>query len=255
MIPKTIHLCWLSGDPYPSSIQQCLESWRKHLPTYEIVLWDTHKFDVDSILWTSQAFKKRKYAFAADYIRLYALYHQGGIYMDSDVLVYKPFDDLLHLPYFIGEDYTGCFEPAIIGTEKGNPWIKEVLDYYEGRTFVKADGSLDTKGLPVIFNETLSPNHTFRSIDKIESFQEENDEINIFTYPFFNGRDYTGAVRYKESYCSHNYLGSWYKKEGNLKDRLKAMVPHCLLNKAYQAMFDLGLKKVDANIQILYSNK
>ena len=255
MIPKTIHLCWLSGDPYPASIQQCLDSWRKHLSSYEIVLWDTNRFDINGKLWTKQAFEKGKYAFAADYIRLYALYHHGGIYMDSDVLVYKPFDDLLHLPYFIGEDFSGCFEPAIIGTEKGNPWIKEVLDYYEGRAFVKTDGSLDTKGLPVVFKETLSTNHAFRSIDKIESFQKDGNEINIFTYPFFNGRDHVGAVRYKESYCSHNYLGSWFKKEGNLKDRLKALVPHRLLNISYQAMFDLGLKKVNPNIQIPYSDK
>ena len=103
--------------------------------------------------------------------------------------------------------------------------------------------------------ETLSPGHTFRSINKLEGYQEKGCEINIFTYPFFNGRDNVGAVRYKESYCSHNYLGSWYKKEGNLKDKLKALVPHRLLNLSYQAMFNLGLKKVNPNYQIPYSDK
>lgn len=99
MIPKIIHLCWLSGDPYPPKIQKCLESWKKFLPEYEVMLWDGNRFDLNSSSWVAQAFAK-KYAFAADYIRMYALYHYGGIYLDSDVEVLKSFDELLTLPLF-----------------------------------------------------------------------------------------------------------------------------------------------------------
>ena len=74
MIPKIIHLCWLSGDPYPEEIQKCLDTWKEHLPDYEVWLWDTKRFDISSATWTRQAFEAKKYAFAADYIRLYALY-------------------------------------------------------------------------------------------------------------------------------------------------------------------------------------
>ena len=131
MIPKIIHLCWLSGDPYPADIEACLKTWKEHLPDYEIWLWDTQRFDVHATKWTEQAFAARKYAFAADYIRLYALYHFGGIYLDSDVVVYKSFDNLLSLPYFIGHDQIGGFEAAVIGAQKGCLWIKDVLDEYE----------------------------------------------------------------------------------------------------------------------------
>ena len=105
MIPKIIHLCWLSGDPYPEKIQKCLASWKKHLPDYEIMLWDTNRFDVNSTAWTKEAFEAHKYAFVADYIRFYAVYHYGGIYLDSDVEVLKSFDDLLDKPYFVGEEF------------------------------------------------------------------------------------------------------------------------------------------------------
>ena len=155
MIPKIIHYCWLSGDPYPPEIQRCLETWKEHFPGYEVWLWDTRRFDVNSTIWTKQAFEAKKYAFAADYIRLYALYNYGGIYLDSDVIVYKSFDELLRLPYFIGHDQIGGFEAAVIGAEKGCRWIKDVLDYYEGRQFVKNDGSLDIESLPVIFHHQL----------------------------------------------------------------------------------------------------
>ena len=88
-IPKIIHLCWLSGDPYPEKIQTCIDSWKKNLPDWEIMIWDTNKFDVNSTEWTKQAFAEKKYAFVADYIRFYALYNYGGVYLDSDVEVLK----------------------------------------------------------------------------------------------------------------------------------------------------------------------
>ena len=64
--------------------------------------------------------------------------------MDSDVFVYRNFDDLLNLPYFIGHDQIRGFEAAVIGAEKGCKWIKSILDTYENRPFVKDEGSLDT---------------------------------------------------------------------------------------------------------------
>lgn len=244
MIPKTIHLCWLSGDPYPETIARCIASWKEHLPDYEVMLWDRERFDIDSTLWTKQAFAAKKYAFAADYIRLYALYHYGGIYMDSDVLVYKSFDDLLHLPYFIGEDYVGCFEPAIIGAEKHNPWIKAVLDHYDGREFAKPDGSLDMKSLPLVFRDRLCGKYTFRKINDAREFSVSGDEICIFNYKFFNSRDYVGAVRYEKSYCSHNFIGSWYKEGDTIKDKLKAIVPRPISNLMYHLHYMLYAKSM-----------
>ena len=85
MIPKIIHYCWLSNDPYPAKIQHCINSWKKKLPGYEIKLWNLQNFPLEKSEWVKQAFEAKKYAFAADYIRCYALYTYGGIYLDSDV--------------------------------------------------------------------------------------------------------------------------------------------------------------------------
>ena len=92
MIPKKIHYCWLSGDPLPEKIQQCMQTWQRTMPEYELVLWDTNKFDITSIPFVHEAYQQRKWAFAADYIRLYALYTEGGIYLDTDVIVKQKFD-------------------------------------------------------------------------------------------------------------------------------------------------------------------
>ena len=119
MIPKIIHYCWLSNNPYPEEIVNCINSWKKYLPDYQLMLWNFDRFDIDSSIWVKQAYETKKYAFASDYLRLYALYNYGGIYLDVDVEVINSFDNLLDLPYFIGEENTiYAIEAATIGAEK-----------------------------------------------------------------------------------------------------------------------------------------
>lgn len=229
MIPKIIHFCWLSGDPYPDEIKKCLESWKKYLPEYEIMLWDTNKFDINSSVWVKEAFENKKYAFAADYIRLYALYHYGGIYLDSDILVYKTFNDLLDLPYFIGQEYCGSLEPAAFGTEKNNKWVKCILDYYTDRHFV-INGRFDTTTLPEIFNKQLKDKYSFIRIFKKRSYINDNKVIYVFDKNFFNSRNAYRVVKSKKSYCAHNYLGSWQKKDKSFISYIKKTIPNIFLD-------------------------
>ncbi len=252
MIPKIIHLCWLSGDDYPETIQRCIDSWQMFLPDYEIWFWDTNRFDINSLKWTKEAFESQKYAFAADYIRLYALYHYGGIYLDSDVLVYKSFDDLLELPYFIGEDYTHCFEAAVIGAKKGCDWIKQIMERYIDKPFIKEDGSFDTQTLPSVFHDQLLPNYSFRLIKNKDDFIDNDDVISVFGYNYFNSRDFVDIKRYPESYCSHNFVGSWLKEGGIVKSWVKDIIPRSLLNRYDRFIyFMLGMGEFH-NIQIPY---
>ena len=97
MIPKIIHYCWLSDDPVPSDLQKYMRTWKEKLPDYEFMKWDFNRFDKQSSKWVAQAFDNKKYAFAADYIRLYALYNYGGIYLDMDVEVLKSYNPFLCL--------------------------------------------------------------------------------------------------------------------------------------------------------------
>jgi hypothetical protein len=149
-IPKKIHWCWLSGDPLPPMLQKCIRSWKRVLPDYEIICWDMQRFDIHSVKFVEQACAARKWAFAADYIRLYALYTEGGIYLDSDVMVFKKFDRFLHYAAFSGIDYVPHWiavrnekhkylgygiQAAVIGAEKGNPWIKMCMEHYHDKDF------------------------------------------------------------------------------------------------------------------------
>jgi hypothetical protein len=132
-IPKIIHYCWLSGDPVPEAYQNCMDTWQKKLPGYEIVLWDTKRFDIHRTLWTSQAFETQLYACAADYIRLYAIYTCGGIYLDMDMEVVKSFDPLLNTDILLAFEnhISENIEAGCFGAEPGHPYIKKCMEYFE----------------------------------------------------------------------------------------------------------------------------
>lgn len=152
--------------------------------------WDLSQFDIESSQWVKEAFESKKYAFAADYIRLYAIYTYGGIYLDSDislndsldvfidneafsVIEYHPdlarksemdrkIDELGHrLSQFQSEDFPLGVQAAIIGSEKRNPIIRELMNYYEGKNFINQDGSLNINPIaPGIYTRILE-NHGF----------------------------------------------------------------------------------------------
>lgn len=169
MIPKVIHYCWLSGEPFPKSIESCINTWKRQLPEYEIKCWNTSNFDIHSVSYVEKAYFMKKWAFAADYIRLYALYTEGGIYLDSDVFVKQNFDDFLSFDFFTSVEYhPNIFEKengnyllnskgelldpsvnhvpgmglqaAILGAIKGHPFVKSCMSFYENTTFAIPDG-------------------------------------------------------------------------------------------------------------------
>jgi len=155
MIPKVIHYCWFSGEEKPKCIQRCIDSWSKVMPDYVIRCWGAGSFDFDRVPFVKEAYSKRKWAFMADYVRLYALYTEGGIYLDSDVMVFKRFDDFLSDRMFIGtelgtigNDSDICIDAAICGAEAGHPFLKECLDYYDTLSFIRSDGSINNTPMP-----------------------------------------------------------------------------------------------------------
>lgn len=212
MIPKIIHYCWLSDDPLPLSVIRCMESWKRLLPSYEFKKWDLSLFPLEKSEWVRQAYEAKKYAFAADYIRLYALFTEGGVYLDCDVEVVKSFDNLLVLPYFIcKENSPQGVEAATIGAEKGCPWIGKCLDYYENRSFVGETGKQDTRVLPSIISQTLNKYYEVKLISGIDDFDPNSQFVYILPSDFFSPKSYvTKRIKITgNTYSIHHYAGTW----------------------------------------------
>lgn len=234
MIPKVIHWCWLSGDPLPGKIRDCIASWQKIMPDYRIKLWSTENFDIgQSVPYVKEAFAARRWAFVADYIRLYALYSEGGIYLDSDVEVIRPFDTFLDCTFFTGVEYhqfqvesndvmsriddagkrigdgyiSGIqLQAAIMGAEKGSRFVGDILSWYEGKHF---DGNVDGVGTGLIAPQIyarVAEKYGFVYIDKD---QELPGGIRIYRSEIFAGnrREITPA-----SYAVHYCENSWRKR-------------------------------------------
>ena len=102
MIPKIIHYVWLGNAPLPEEMQECMDSWKRFMPDYELKCWDESTLGEFDCVFIREALEEKKWAFASDVIRLYAIHKYGGIYMDTDVMVYRSFDALLNNHAFIG---------------------------------------------------------------------------------------------------------------------------------------------------------
>lgn len=224
MIPKIIHYCWLSNDPVPESLQLWMKTWKEKLPDYEFIKWDFNRFEKKSSVWVSEAFDNKKYAFAADYIRCYALYNYGGIYLDMDVEVLKPFDDLLGAPYMLGLESPDGIEAAVMGSEKGAPLFEKMLDYYRNRHFVYDDGTFDQTKLPNIIYDVVRENYSISIVKSgscIQNVESKNNELILYPWDYFTGKNYPWKENYVDSstYSVHHCADTWNSK--NTYTRLK----------------------------------
>lgn len=215
MIPKKIHLCWFSGEAFPVEIQVCLDSWRRLLPDYEVRTWTYADAAAIGLPCIDEALACRKWAFAADVVRFYAVWKEGGVYMDSDIFLYRRFDEFIPARGFAS--FNECVEAPEQGTfglqaaffigEAGNRFCEAMVDYYRDRSFVRSDGS---------FDETISPQimasvaETFGYVRE-EREQHLGDELHIYPTRFLSpSKRYP---RHAEAFGVHRVYGSWRKRK------------------------------------------
>jgi hypothetical protein len=231
MIPKKLHYCWLSGEAMPEALQRCLDSWREVMPDYTLVKWDCARFDIESNTFALEAFRARKWAFAADYIRLFALHTEGGIYLDSDVLVKKRFDNFLDCGFFASLEYHHQFvaqqrtldllnpdgssrrphtpkpgigiEAAVLGGVAGHPYLRDCLDYYKDRHFALEGGGYYDKVIAPDILAMVAEKYGFRYRNER---QELRDNMLVLPTEVFASGIKQATSR---SYAIHYGAGSW----------------------------------------------
>ena len=203
-IPKVIHYVWFGRGKKSPLIKHCIKSWRKVMPDYEVIEWNEDNFDVNMNTYCRQAYEKGKYAFAADYARLWILYNHGGIYMDTDVAAFKSLEPFLSHTCFLGFENDKAIGTGLIGAIKGADTIGYLLDYYKDREFLDPNqpSGIDWTPNTVALTERLiSKGLTLNS-----QFQEVND-LTVYPSIYFSD-DSEGP----DKYTTHYFVATWLPK-------------------------------------------
>lgn len=131
MIPKVIHYCWFGGAKYSKLNKKCIASWRKLCPDFELRRWDETNFDVNMNAYTQKMFEESKWAFLSDYARLYVVEKYGGVYLDTDVELVRPLDDLMQMSGFFCSENEDFINTGLgFGSCAGNSTLREMMDVY-----------------------------------------------------------------------------------------------------------------------------
>ncbi|WP_251623268.1 glycosyltransferase family 32 protein [Odoribacter lunatus] len=207
MIPKIIHYCWFGGNPLPELAQKCISSWKKYLPDYEIREWNERNFNIESNTYVKEAYEARKFAFVTDYVRLFALHSEGGIYMDTDVEVLKSLDRFLIHTAFSGFEDDKMIPTGIMASEKGGRWVKDNLVYYSDRHFLKSDGTFDLTTNVI----TLTENMLRQGLLQNNTYQDFPGLITFYPKDFFCPKSHKNGKLYltENTYTIHHFAGSW----------------------------------------------
>lgn len=219
MIPKTIHYCWISGDKKPDLIRRCMDTWQKVMPDYQVKCWDKSSIQECNIPFVQEAISVGQYPAAADYIRLYALYYEGGIYLDSDIEVLRPFDSFLSNRFFCGteaahinDDFSFNMEAAIMGSEPGHPFVRECMKYFENHHFIHEDGTYDNRYavMPWIISGIA---HNLYSYKYMNEEQDLGDGVKVYSTNEFCNNLCLDEYITDNTYAIHRNAASWKTME------------------------------------------
>ena len=188
LIPKKIHYFWLGGNPLSVDYKKNIESWKKYAPGYEIIEWNEDNYDIYAHHYTSEAMQHKQYMYITDYARKDILYKYGGIYLDVDVELLNPIDDLLYNEAFIGIDDGGQLNSGSgLGAIAYNPIIKELRDLYDDISFCNRDGSLNLK-----YNTYYESSYMIKKRFELKNKFQTFDGMNCFPREVFMPEGFIG---------------------------------------------------------------
>lgn len=244
-IPKVIHYCWFGGNPLPELAEKCIASWKKYCPDYEIIEWNETNFDVNSCEYIREAYDAKKWAFVSDYARYKILYEQGGIYLDTDVELLKPLDDVVNSGNYMGcENYTRekmCVNPGLgCATVAGHSFYSEIIADYEKSHFKNQDGTLN---LYTVVERTTD----FLKKYGLKASLEKQNVCDITIYPaeyFSPGSALDGKLRITErTYSIHHAVASWCKKSAIYYSAFLKVIYRCLGERGFRLLRKLFGKR------------
>lgn len=227
-IPKIIHYCWFGNNPKPQEIVDLIENWKEINPDFIIKEWNESNFDLNLYEYCREAYEMKRFAFVTDVVRLYALYNEGGIYMDTDVETLKPFGPFLHHPAFTGCENAEMCVTGTMGSMKHNPWIKLLLDQYNNKRFLQANGEVDLTTNTTTITELTKKSYGWKPSDNL---QDLGDVVIYPTVIFCAKSYYTGEIySNNDTVTIHHFKGSWKTESEKNRSKRLNKVKNIIIN-------------------------
>ena len=217
MIPKTIHYCWFGRGKKPKLAQKSISSWKKFCQGFEIVEWNEDNFDVAQNQYLKNCYERKAWAFLSDYARLLVLEKHGGIYLDTDVEIVRPIDDLLEFDAFFGFETNERVNTGQgFGAIPNHPAVKAMTKIYQG-LFPDANGNFLDVSCPGLNTQALLPYGL-----RLDGSRQTVLGAEILPSDFFCPYDdQTGKLNVTDNtYGIHWYGKSWFRKRDVLRNKL-----------------------------------
>ncbi|GAA0800546.1 glycosyltransferase family 32 protein [Psychrobacter piscatorii] len=237
MIPRKIHYCWFGTNKLPESTKKYIQTWKKYLPDFEIILWNEENFDINLYSYARDAYVDGKFAFVADVCRAHVLYHEGGIYLDTDVEVLKSLEPLLEHTAFAGFEVSTLdivdgtkevnLQMGVIGSEKNSLWVGKILSHFEYLKYYKDNA--------VTINSIVDSIVIEQGFELKDEFQCIEDYLCLYPSACFIAKDYqTGIINTSSAtFCIHHYDATWL----GFRIRAKTKLKHLLISTLNEDIF------------------
>lgn len=205
MIAKKIYYCWFGKGKRSAFEEECIKSWKKKCPDYEIIEINEDNFNIDINEFCQKAYENKNYAFVADVARMEVLKNNSGFYLDTDIKLLKSLDELRQYDAIIPLNGKGFYNCAPMGCDK-------FVDVYKDAYNELKEG----KCLNTLLNEKC-----------YEHYDLLGRELEIYDNIAFLGNDYFITNGYKTNdktigihYCLGSWLNTWqggYDKKSTFK--------------------------------------
>lgn len=216
-IPRKIHYVWLGDQPLPPKDEEYIKEWQRLNPDFEIRRWTEKDIDLKKYPLVKKALDEKQWAFAADIIRMYAVYKEGGIYLDTDIELVKPLESLLKYKAFACFESNFWFTTAVFGAEKHSPWIGKILKRYElgnVKQKINTNTYLKTVHSPSVYAKD------YYDLQLDGKKRVYNDEFLTLSSDYFCPKHYmTGEMhRTKNTMAIHHYASTWHSLSECIKN-------------------------------------
>ncbi len=188
MVPRILHQIWLGDQPLPDEFARYRETWLRHHPGWEHRFWTEENLPPD--LRRPEVYERlRMPAERSDILRLEVLWHEGGVYVDTDFECHRPLDEVIDDHEFFTAPLkpSGWVNNAFVGSVPEHPILDRALNELRPRAFY----GYDKHGTGPRFLDTL--------------LRDYPDAVRLPAELFYQ----TSPSQLAEAVATHHAAGSW----------------------------------------------